>query len=63
MVLSKTNACTAMDAVEGLSRQLRKPPTIIRQGFTYDRGSKMACHEELARGLKLDIWFADPHVP
>ena len=23
----------------------------------------MACHPELARRLKIDIWFADPHAP
>ena len=29
----------------------------------YDRGSELACHPELARRLKIDIWFADPHAP
>jgi IS30 family transposase len=23
----------------------------------------MACHPELARRLKIDIWFCDPHAP
>lgn len=23
----------------------------------------MACHSELARRLKIDIWFCDPHAP
>jgi IS30 family transposase len=23
----------------------------------------MACHAELARRLKIDIWFCDPHAP
>ena len=63
VVLSKMNGCTALDALEGFSRQLGKQPAIMRQSFTYDRGSEMACHEELARRLKLDIWFADPHAP
>ncbi len=31
--------------------------------MTYDRGSEMACHPELARRLKIDIWFCDPHAP
>jgi len=30
--------------------------------MTYDRGSEMACHPELARRLKIDIWFFDPHA-
>lgn len=29
----------------------------------HDRGSELACHPELARRLKIDIWFADPHAP
>jgi len=31
--------------------------------MTYDRGTEMACHPELARRLKIDIWFCDPHAP
>ena len=31
--------------------------------MTYDRCSEMACHTELARRLKIDIWFCDPHAP
>lgn len=30
--------------------------------MTYDRGSEMACHPELARRLKIEIWFCDPHA-
>ncbi|MFT7596402.1 MAG: IS30 family transposase [Paracoccaceae bacterium] len=26
-------------------------------------GQGMACHPELARRLKIDIWFCDPHAP
>jgi IS30 family transposase len=26
-------------------------------------GEWMACHPELARRLKIDIWFCDPHAP
>ena len=44
---------------------LRKPPerlpAALRKSMTYDRGSEMACHPELARRLKIDIWFCDPH--
>jgi len=31
--------------------------------MTYDRGSEMACHDLLAKRLRLDIWFCDPHAP
>ncbi|QIT54514.1 IS30 family transposase [Aquisalimonas sp. 2447] len=63
VVLSKMNATTAEAALEGFSRQMGYLPAILRQSMTYDRGSEMACHAELARRLRLDIWFADPHAP
>ena len=38
-------------------------PDRVRGSRPYDRGSEMACHPELARCLKIDIWFCDPHAP
>ena len=38
-------------------------PREMRRSMTYDRGSEMACHPELARRLKIDIWFRDAHAP
>jgi len=63
VVLCKMAGCTAEDALEGFSRQMKKLPKFIRQSITYDQGSEMACHEELSKRLKLDIWFCDPHAP
>jgi transposase, IS30 family len=40
---------------------MRRLPARLRRSLTYDRGLEMACHPELARRLKLDIWFCDPH--
>ena len=41
----------------------RKPPErlapALRKSMTYDRGPEMACHPELARRLRIDIWFPD----
>jgi len=31
--------------------------------MTCERGSEMAYHDLLAKRLKLDIWFCDPHAP
>ena len=44
-----------------------RPPAVLRRSMTCDRGSemggsKMACHPELARRLKIDIWFCDPQA-
>ena len=45
----------------------RKPPerlpAVLRRPMTCDRGSEMACHPDLARRLKIDIRFCDPHAP
>ncbi len=55
--------CTAQDAPEGFTRQMKKLPAFLRESLTYDRGTEMTCHVELFRRLNLDIWFADPHAP
>lgn len=63
VVLCRMDGCTAADAVEGYSRQMKKLPAFLRESLTYDRGSEMAGFEELGRRLKMDIWFCDPHAP
>jgi len=63
VVLCKMAGCTANDALEGFTGQMEKLPAFLRQSMTYDRGSEIACHAELTKRLKLDIWFCDPHAP
>ncbi|WP_434991235.1 IS30 family transposase, partial [Xanthomonas melonis] len=63
VVLCKMDGCTAEAALEGFTRQMKKLPTFLRQSLTYDRGTELTCHEELADRLNIDIWFADPHAP
>ena len=63
VVLCRMAGCTAADAVEGFTRQMKKLPAFLRESLTYDRGSEMANFEELSRRLKMDIWFCDPHAP
>ena len=57
------DGCTAQAALEGFTRQMKKLPAFLRESLTYDNGSEMACHAELSKRLKLDIWFCDPHAP
>ena len=63
LILSKMRGCTADAALEGFTRQMKRLPAMMRRSMTYDRGSEMACHSELAQRLKIDIWFCDPHAP
>jgi IS30 family transposase len=44
-------------------RDETRTPEALRKSMTYDRGSEMACHPGLARRLRIDISFCDPHAP
>ena len=41
---------------------MKRLPAALRRQVTCDRGSEMARHPELARRLRIDIWFCDPHA-
>jgi IS30 family transposase len=58
----RTHGCTANAALKGFTRQMKRLPGVLRKSMTYDRGSEMACHTQLARLLKIDIWFCDPQA-
>ena len=71
VTLAKMDGNGAAAALEGFTRQMKHLPAFLRKSLTpgqargrlYDRGVEMACHPELARRLKIDIWFCDPHAP
>lgn len=63
VTLAKMEGNGAAAALEGFTRQMKHLPAFLRRSLTYDRGIEMACHPELARRLKIDIWFCDPHAP
>ena len=48
--------------LDSFTRQMKRLPAALRKSMTCDRGSERACHPELARRLKIDIWFCDPHA-
>jgi IS30 family transposase len=63
VTLAKMEGNGAEAALAGFTRQLKRLPAVLRRSLTYDRGLEMACHPELARRLKIDIWFCNPHAP
>lgn len=63
VTLAKMEGNGAAAALDGFTRQMKRLPAFLRRSLTYDRGVEMACHPELARRLKIDIWFCDPHAP
>lgn len=63
VLLCKMEGNGAEAALEGFTRLMKRMPRGLRRSLTYDRGLEMARHPELARRLKIDIWFCDPHTP
>jgi imidazolonepropionase-like amidohydrolase len=53
VVLCKMDGNGAEAALESFSRQMKRLPAALRKSMTYDRGSEMVCHPELARRLKI----------
>lgn len=62
-LLARMSSCSASAALEGFSRRLGRIPAALRRTLTYDQGSEMAQHKQLARRLKIDIFFCDPYRP
>ena len=63
VVLCKMDGNGAAAVLGSFTRQMKRLPAALRKSMTYDRGSEMACHPELSRRLRIDIWFCDPHAP
>ena len=62
MLTSLPNA-SAASVLEGFTRRLRTVPPSLRKTLTYDQGTEMALHHTLAKRLRMDIYFCDPHSP
>lgn len=63
VMLVKLDGLGAQAILDGFTRRLREVPPSLRKTLTYDQGSEMALHKELARKLRIDIFFCDAHSP
>lgn len=63
VILAKMADGAADGALAAFARKLRRVPPCVRKTLTYDQGKEMAYHQMLARRLKIDVFFADPHSP
>ena len=54
------SAATVLQAFTDKLRSIAQP---MRQSLTYDQGSEMARHKELAANLNIKVYFCDPHSP
>ena len=46
-----------------LRKHIKRLPHQLRQSLTWDRGSELAGHAQLAIDADIDIFFCDPHSP
>ena len=54
---------SAEATLEGFTRKFWHIRLVMKKSLTYDQGKEMARHEILARRVKIDVFFADPHAP
>src|SRR3546814_15956075 len=54
---------TAPKTLKGLTELLERIPPGLRHTLTWDQGSEMAGHAELANRCGINIYFADAHCP
>mgnify|MGYP001094663541 CR=1 FL=1 len=57
------HAKSADGLLEALVKTLRRIPQHLRLTLTWDQGSEMARHLELAQRCGIDIYFAEPKAP
>lgn len=63
VVLARMRDSGAEAALEAFTRHFRCVPACVRKTLTYDQGKEMARHKDLARRLRIRVYFADPHSP
>jgi len=63
LVLAKVSNRRSDTVNRAIYRRLKPLPESKRHSITFDNGSEFAGHEQLARWLGLDVYFAQPHSP
>jgi IS30 family transposase len=63
LMLVKLDGAGATSVLNGFSRRLLCVPESLRKTLTYDQGTEMALHQTLAKRLRIDVFFCDPHSP
>jgi IS30 family transposase len=63
IMLTPLPNASAVAVLEAFTRRLRSVPASLRKTLTYDQGTEMSLHHDLAKRLRMDIYFCDPHSP
>jgi transposase, IS30 family len=61
--LVKLEDGTAHRLLQGVTQRLRQEQRWMCRSLTYDRGTEMARHEDLAKALKIQVYICDPYRP
>jgi IS30 family transposase len=54
---------TAADVRDALLSAMGPLPAELRQSLTWDQGSELALHAEIAKALGMPVFFCEPHSP
>lgn len=63
MLLHLPQDHTAETVAEAMINKMSELPQHLRRSLTWDQGSEMSHHVEIAEATGLDIYFCDPHAP
>lgn len=63
VLLARMPDATAESALAGFTLKLRSIARPMRKTLTYDRGSEMVRHRELASATGVRVYFCDPYSP
>jgi transposase, IS30 family len=63
VILAKLENSSARCVLDAFTRRMKTVPESLRKTLTYDQGTEMASHALLAKQLKIDVFFCDPHSP
>jgi transposase, IS30 family len=63
VLLVQLDDCSAASVLAGFKRRLREIPGAMLRSLSYDRGTEMAKHKQLASALGIDIYICDPYSP
>jgi IS30 family transposase len=63
LILAKMDAMDSVSVTRSFAHRLRRVPMALRKTLTYDRGTEMSTHQDLAKRLHIDIFFCDAYEP
>ena len=63
MLLHLPDGHGADQVAEAMTQAMAAMPAALRRSLTWDQGSEMASHAQVAAATDLEIFFCDPHSP